>query len=192
MNKTALVFTEGRTDSDGEILSVVLVPDTFSEADVNSLRDLAEYYCQEVTEVSVVEKETLADVEAYIKAELNSEIPAEGLQIHAEVHTDDLLIEVSFLATPYFEHATNESLLKLAACGWGGDYPADNVVIYMAEQPGEGDLSKLFSYLELVRATDKRTGFECHVNEEDARAWLALNRPDLLDQIDENQRKGSW
>lgn len=97
--------------------------------------------------------------------------------IKAEVHTDDYAFKVEFDATPWFEIATQEQIQKLADCGWGGDYPADDVAIAM----GNYDTNVEQFWIQKENA-DKRQpqGFECRVDEEQAREWLTANRPHCL------------
>ncbi|KKL23440.1 hypothetical protein LCGC14_2425330, partial [marine sediment metagenome] len=70
------------------------------------------------------------------------------MTIKAECHSDDRVREANFDATPWFVQASAESIGDLARCGWGGDYPADGVAQFMAEQDRE--VGKVFQYLDLV------------------------------------------
>jgi hypothetical protein len=99
--------------------------------------------------------------------------------ISAEAHTDDRAVEVKFDATPWFKQADPEEIISLANAEWGGDYPADEVAIWMSDSNGE--LADLFKYIEIVnrRKQHETVGFECHVDEAPARQWLAANRPDV-------------
>jgi len=104
--------------------------------------------------------------------------------IRAEVHSDDHVIGRRFDATRWFEKATDEDITKLAHCGWGGDYPADNVAIFMAEH--DEVVADVFKYLELLANDPMKKdchGFECHIDEEQARSWIAKHRPHLLDKL---------
>jgi hypothetical protein len=104
--------------------------------------------------------------------------------IKAEVHSDDHVVEHNFDATKWFRLATDENIIKLAQCGWGGDYPADNVAIFMAEQ--DSGVADVFKYLELIAKDPMKKdchGFECHVDEEQARSWIAKHRPHLIDKL---------
>jgi hypothetical protein len=100
--------------------------------------------------------------------------------VGAEAHSDDRASEVSFDAAPYFEQASDGDLTKLAACGWGGDYPADEVAMFMADRNNQ--LADLFKYVEIARRV-KDIGFECHVEAEEAMAWIETNRPELAVEI---------
>jgi hypothetical protein len=95
--------------------------------------------------------------------------------IRAEVHTDDHKLEIPFDATPWFEQATRTEILALRKCGWGGDYPADDVAHWFAGTLEHPMFVKLFSYLEIVNDQ----GFECHVDADDALEWLRQNQTSL-------------
>lgn len=95
--------------------------------------------------------------------------------IRAEVHSDDFEHAVKFDATPWFEQADADDILQLAECGWGGDYPADEVAQFLDGKAGYDGVTSLF--------TNKNGGFECHVHDADAFAWLASNRPDVFNKV---------
>lgn len=93
--------------------------------------------------------------------------------IRAEAHSDDQVVKVRFDATNWFRGASTDSIVRLADCDWGGDYPADEVAIHLAENNRE--LQRLFSYLETIADDPGKKdvkGFECHISEADALAWL--------------------
>ena len=96
--------------------------------------------------------------------------------IQAEAHSDDQAVRIKFDALAWFRESSAENILALANCGWGGDYPADAVVLHT--QDGEQE-KRLFSYLTI----HPKMGFECHVNEDNAMAWLADNRPEVHDLL---------
>lgn len=101
--------------------------------------------------------------------------------IHAEAHDDNHVLEIDFDAIPWFKQASDEAVRKLAECGWGGDYPADEVAIWSTDQ-NEG-LAAMFKLIETLANTASKCGFECHVDEDDALAWLQRNRPELWQEI---------
>jgi hypothetical protein len=106
--------------------------------------------------------------------------------IRAEAHSDDHIQEVEFDASPWFRQASDQEILDLAACDWGGDYPADGVAEFMSGQ--NPDLDALFGYLHSIHNLRSKTdccGFECHVNSDDAIAWLKQHRPALAALLDE-------
>jgi len=47
--------------------------------------------------------------------------------IRAEVHSDDYVRQVKFDATKWFESASDQEIINLINCDFGGDYPADSV-----------------------------------------------------------------
>lgn len=96
--------------------------------------------------------------------------------IRAEVHSDDYAAAARFDATAWFEQALDDEIHGLMACHYGGDYAADAVAEWSASLFDE--VADVFHYDELARV-----GFECHVNEDDAEAWIAANRPHLTDAI---------
>lgn len=107
------------------------------------------------------------------------------MTIRSEVHTDDYAVEAKFDAEPYFEAASDEDLLELARCDWGGDYPADAVAQFMAEKVER--VERVFVYLSFNPTNyGEPVGFECHVDSEDATRWIAENRPALALRIEED------
>jgi hypothetical protein len=100
----------------------------------------------------------------YARAQADSE-KAEGSSIEAECHADDYVFTAKFNAVPWFKQAFDSEILKLAACDWGGDYPADAVAHFMSDI--DSDIADMFGYLG-----KKDVGFECHVDADPAMAWL--------------------
>lgn len=112
--------------------------------------------------------------------------------IHATALTDDHIIQTNFDATLWFEQASDADILDLARCGWGGDYPADAVAQHFAKT--DDGLKGLFAYLEAIRDLPLKRdccGFDCHVDEDEALAWLRQNRPHLLADI-ELEKEPAW
>ena len=107
---------------------------------------------------------------------MNQTEPKPG--ITAEAHSDDRMFEVPFDATFWFQQASDQEILKLAKCDWGGDYPADHVAEFMADHFPY--LASMFKYI--IR---RDTGFECYVTGPEAMAWLKANKPELAKQIQE-------
>lgn len=91
--------------------------------------------------------------------------------IPAEAHTDDRRVEVKFDAIHWFQGASAYDIARLILCGWGGDYPADEVAQLCAGH--NEDLKRLFDYLAIVNAPRSGVcGFECHVDQDAAMAWM--------------------
>lgn len=112
-------------------------------------------------------------------AELN-QIMKQTLRIRAECHSDDHHVETKFDATAYFEQASDDELLDLAKCDFGGDYAADAVAQFFDDRTTK----RLFDYLATDPTMGRETvGFECHVDENDAMEWLAANRPELWRKV---------
>lgn len=96
------------------------------------------------------------------------------MTVSAEVHSDDFVFKVSFDATSWFERAPDKAIVDLIACGFGGDYPADEVALSYEES--NSDIGALMDYCR----GQSEVGFECHVHEPDAEIWLRERRPHLL------------
>jgi hypothetical protein len=97
------------------------------------------------------------------------------LPIGAEVHTDDHDIEINFDASPWFAQASDSEIVELANCGWGGDLPADAVA-----QESVKWYPEIEAILDHKGPHKDLSGFECHVDESDAIAWLEANRPRMV------------
>ena len=95
--------------------------------------------------------------------------------INAKCYSDDGAVEVKFDATAWFEQATEEQIKDLADIEWGGNYAADDVALFMAEQ--DKKVQKMFNYCE---NHPDGIGFECHVTPEDAMAWVNEHRPNFV------------
>ena len=100
--------------------------------------------------------------------------------IKAEVHTDDGLDRAYFEALPYFTDpdTTDADILELAQCGFGGDYPADDVARYFDGK--DADVTTLFKHHDDLLGTPRETGFECRIDPEDALTWIRKHRPYII------------
>jgi len=105
---------------------------------------------------------------------------ATKIAVSAECHSDDRAVEVSFDAAPWLKKAITKEIVELAECGWGGDYPADQVALDMAGK--NKDIASMFTYIE-ARHKVEHIGFECHVQEDEALAWLNKNRPRVFAKL---------
>lgn len=99
--------------------------------------------------------------------------------IPAEAHTDDHIVKVEFDAAPWFAQASEEAILALSDCDWGGDEAADSVAEWSVRTTPE--LQRVFDH---YNPDEDVSGFECHVDEEAAMAWLRANRPDVAELLD--------
>jgi hypothetical protein len=69
-------------------------------------------------------------------------------------------------------------LQELIACDFGGDYPADAVVLYLVSNCEDSypELSRMLEHCRRLPGI----GFECRVNRDAAMQWLSTFRPGLL------------
>lgn len=106
--------------------------------------------------------------------------------IHAEVHSDDCVMQVEFDATPWFAQASDEQIRELAKIDWQGDYAADAVAEFFEETNPK--IKALMTYLQSIqglRSHKDCCGFECSVESEDALAWLKERRVALWRELEE-------
>lgn len=105
--------------------------------------------------------------------------------IRAEAHSDDFVVTAKFDATPWFKQASEEEIMDLARCEWGGDYPADAVADYLESEPGYDSLAAMFEYLgkHPKSLSNEAIGFEVHVHRDDAYRWLLANRKDVFNEV---------
>jgi hypothetical protein len=103
------------------------------------------------------------------------------IMIKAKAWSDCRQLEVSFDATKWAEQATDTALVDLAKCDCRCDYPADDVVIFMADHDSQA--AKLFEFLQIVTVQPfsmDTNGFECEVDPDDFKAWLESHKPHLV------------
>jgi hypothetical protein len=100
--------------------------------------------------------------------------------IKAKAHSDDFVVEVKFDATRWFETVSDQDIINLIECDFGGDYAADDVVRFFIES--NTDVAELFEYFDKspTMSNGDSVGFECHVDSDNALEWLKVNRPHLL------------
>ena len=102
--------------------------------------------------------------------------------IPAEVHSDDHKAAASFDALHYFIQASDEDLVALVQCEFGGDYPADALAQHMADL--NEDVGGVFTYLSFGPENfGEKVGFECHVEERPAILWIKHRRPALYQRL---------
>lgn len=110
--------------------------------------------------------------------------------IPAEVHSDDYAAEARFDATPWFEQASDQEILDLAGCEWGGDYPADAVARFFEQR--DSGVDRVFTYLSFqppMSYTSDAVGFECHVDALAALDWLRVHRPSVAARLAASARR---
>ncbi len=99
--------------------------------------------------------------------------------IRAQCHSDDHLFFANFDAERFFVQASDQEILDLAKCEWGGDYPADAVALHFEGINSYQDVTRIFEYTRLK----EDMGFECHVDKSDALGWIAKNRQEIYVQV---------
>lgn len=100
-------------------------------------------------------------------------------RVSANCYSDDRVIEVeTFDATPWFEQASDEEILALRRCGFGGDDAADRVAEYAATYDRE--VQAMFDHNATLPETIEARGFECYVDRNEAEAWIEAFRPSLF------------
>lgn len=121
----------------------------------------------------------------YAKGKCSSCGAVDGkLSIPSECHSDDRNVEVHFDAIPWFKQASDKDIVDLAACGWGGDCPSDEVAQWMAKKVSK--IADMFTYLTFINGDPVKKncqGFECHVEGNEAMNWLRINRKTVYEAI---------
>ena len=111
--------------------------------------------------------------------------------IHATCHTADNIVCLEFDATPWFSEADGPSIIGLARSGWSSVAIAES----LERRRGYERLHDLIEYAaerlqqESLEDLSWNT-FECTVDGQDALAWLAKNRPDVMTTIVSQTRRG--
>jgi hypothetical protein len=105
------------------------------------------------------------------------------VRIGAEVHSDDYHATADFDATPWFEQATDRQISDLADAGWRGDYPADVIAEWIHESSLDAGVDAVFDYIATADLPKDYSGFEVSVDEDQARRWVAINRPELEESL---------
>ncbi|HET6843525.1 MAG TPA: hypothetical protein VFK06_17870 [Candidatus Angelobacter sp.] len=103
------------------------------------------------------------------------------MPVPAECHTDDYVVEATFDAEQWFSQASDEEIVDLASCGWGGDYAADRVAEFIAGFHEQ--VSSVFIYLRIVAYKKDRPGYECFIDPAAAMTWIGEHRPHLLSRV---------
>jgi uncharacterized membrane protein len=106
--------------------------------------------------------------------------------VHAQCHTADEKMSVTFDAAPWFSETDAESIIHLAQQGWSTPSIADA----LQHRPGYERLRELMQYVterlqEESLEDPAWSSFECIVSGPDALAWLAAHRPDVAAKIRE-------
>ncbi len=101
--------------------------------------------------------------------------------IEAKVTDDDAVVEIPFDASPWFEQATDDEILKASSVDFCGGYECDVIADYMRDKDEE--VGKFFNYLEALNEI-QASGFFCTIDELSAIEWLKSNRPHLAKQLE--------
>ena len=96
------------------------------------------------------------------------------MTVKAKMHSDDYVFECEFDATSWFEQASNDEIVELANCDWGGDLPADRVAQFVEDS--DPDVGACLDYCRRKNGI----GFECYVDEESATLWIGKHRPEII------------
>ena len=104
--------------------------------------------------------------------------------IQAECHAADNARTIEFDATPWFEGADLESIVRLAGGGWSSQALADALSV----RPGYERLRDVIQYARDRVRTESREDplwptFACRVSEAKAVAWLEAHQPDVAARI---------
>lgn len=100
--------------------------------------------------------------------------------IRAEVHTNNFRLQVRFDATKWFELASDQEIINLIECGFGGKYPSNRIAYFLSEYNAE--LANFFDCFrrDVMMRGGNRVRFECHINGDDAENWIKTRRPHLM------------
>lgn len=102
-------------------------------------------------------------------------------KVPAECHSDNHVVQANFDAAPWLKRAPAKNIIALCKCGWGGDYPADQVAIDMARRIPR--IKFMFEYVFAQQSAGEDVGYECHIQGDEARKWLKVNRPRIYAQL---------
>jgi hypothetical protein len=104
--------------------------------------------------------------------------------IRAECHAADNARTIEFDATPWFESADVESIVRLARRDWSSQAVADALSV----RPGYERLQEVIQYArDRLRAESREDPlwptFACRVSTAEALTWLEANRPDVAARV---------
>ncbi len=102
----------------------------------------------------------------------------------AEARSDDGEAGCHFDALAYFQQASDDDLEKLAGCGFGGNYPADDIAyFYEAEDRRVSDMLRHCEQLQDDPEAEDHSGFEVRVEPRAALDWIRVKRPALYERL---------
>jgi hypothetical protein len=109
------------------------------------------------------------------------------VRIPAKFSAGDGMAVAKFDAAPWFQQASADEILALAAEGWGRGYRGDEVAAWFDGK--DVGVSQVYQY---IRATQELPDADCggsdlSVAPEDALQWLRKHRPDLTARLEETR-----
>lgn len=122
---------------------------------------------------------TLSDYLERRLAEDAQAVPEQLLspRVTADIHSDDRVHDLQAVdVTRWFAQADEEDLECLWQDEWGGSETADEVTRFIEEEN-----EAVSNLLEHCRKTSD-VGFECYVNEEEAKTWIRTHRKEFWGQ----------
>lgn len=103
-------------------------------------------------------------------------------KVTASCYSDDHVIEVGkFDATPWFAQADDDELRALQDEDYGGDSTSDSVAEFMATYNRR--VQAVFDHNDSLPESVELRGFECHVQRQEAEAWIAKHRPHVIQEV---------
>jgi hypothetical protein len=112
-------------------------------------------------------------------------VEAFGVEVLADLHSDDRVIETQVDIRPWLAQASAGDIAELESEGWGYGEAHDGVAQFM-EGIGNPDACRLFNYLGLrprMSMTGDDVGFGLSVDEFEVTRWLKAHRPEALSEI---------
>ncbi len=104
---------------------------------------------------------------------------SENNPVLAEIHLDDQSMSAEFNAAWFLLNAGDNEIIKLARCGWRGDYP-----VYPVDHVAEVMADFLPDVAEVLAASDaEERGFEVSVSPEQAARFLRDERATLFHRV---------
>lgn len=107
-----------------------------------------------------------------------------GPTVKAAFRTDDGAHAFDFDVSDFLATLTDDDLMDLRNCEWGGDYPADDAYYWYADKIDSPASRAAAAHLE---AGSGQIGFEVHIDVDAAEAWVRADRPAVaLSEAEEN------
>ena len=114
------------------------------------------------------------------------------IAIAAECYDDLFHHRVTFDSVDWFVQASDQEIMDLAECGWGGNLPADAVAEFFENK--NDDIDRVFKAVRFFNnprwGYKRKIGFECQIEEDSAVNWLRVHRPNIYKKINPEEEKG--